>query len=88
MIQPLPAKELQQMLKKFKNIVVVEEHFQSGGLYSRLMHNPALSGLRDKISSVAIPDAYLHQILKLDGFRKHLKLDGMSLKKYAQALIQ
>ena len=81
MIHPLPEEEMLSILKKYRKIYVVEEHFKEGGLGSILSDFAQQNKIFVDVQKIAIENHYIHKIGNCDYLRKELDIDSSAIVK-------
>ena len=82
-IKPLDKKRIINFIKKSEKVVIVEEHFKSGGLGSAILElcNEEMRNYNCMIKIIGIPDKFPDQNPNHDFIKKHWNLDLKSLVK-------
>lgn len=75
-IQPLDMKSLENVLSDTDHVLVLEEHFRHGGLYTRLLDGFRQSGLKQQLYSMAISNQFIHDVRNQSGMRKRFQIDS------------
>lgn len=84
-IQPLDMDTLLDQLHGITHVIVLEEHFQQGGLYTRLLE--AMNGNQGKVlHPMGIPNGFIHDIRNQSGMREMFHIDADAIVLNAQRL--
>ncbi len=67
------------LVERFNNVVVLEEHSKSGGLGTILSEQFALNGVAANIIKLGLPDQVHHELGSQKHLRRHYKLDAKSI---------
>lgn len=78
---PLDEKKLISILRKYKKIIVLEEHFEFGGLTSKILILMNKNKILNKIVSLNAGKSFLTGLGNINNARKKLKLDKTSILK-------
>jgi transketolase len=78
-LQPFPKETLPRLLDGCHAAVVVEEHFRSGGLASRMADHMTESNDHIRLISLSLPDRFIHDVNKQTGLRKKYGIDAGSI---------
>jgi transketolase len=79
LISPLDEEEVENILKKYKKIFVVEEHFEEGGLGSILSDFAMKKKINADIDKIAIKNHYIHEIGSCNYLREKLGVDAKAI---------
>ncbi len=80
-IQPLDMESLDAVLSNTEHVIVLEEHFRHGGLYTRLLERFSEAGISRRIYPMAIPNRFIHAIRNQAGMRQMFGIDSDSVIK-------
>ena len=80
-IKPLADRMILPYLKKFKKIVIVEEHVSNGGLGSIIMKIAAKFNTNNTFKNINLGKKFITGAGNLNHIRNKYKLDEMSLSK-------
>lgn len=67
------------LVKRFSNILVLEEHSESGGLGTIISEHLALTGLRVNLLKLGLSDQVHHELGSQKYLRHHFKIDADSI---------
>jgi transketolase len=81
MIHPLNKNKTKEILKKYKKIYIIEEHFKEGGLGTILSDFIVENKIKVKIVKIAIDNHYIHKIGDSIYLREEFKIDSKSIIK-------
>jgi transketolase len=81
MIQPFPGDKIMDLISGYRHVLVLEEHFRSGGLATRLADYCMNRQFAAVATPLAIPDRFIHSIKKQDGMRRFFNIDAESIAK-------
>lgn len=81
MIAPLDHSEIANILNKYNEVYVVEEHFEEGGLGTILNDFAQTHSIEVNIKKIAIQNHYIHEIGNCNYLRKKLNIDAKSIVK-------
>lgn len=87
-IQPLDPEPILKIADRFKNIVVVEDSYANGGLYSRIALNKELQPRLKQFHSKAVDFEYFYEILSRNSYRKKYGTDGKSIADFCISLLK
>lgn len=81
MISPLDENETKNILEKYDEVYVVEEHFEDGGLGTILSDFAIKNKIDTNIEKIAIQNHYIHKIGSCNYLRKEFGIDADSIVK-------
>ncbi|MBN2545008.1 MAG: transketolase [Spirochaetes bacterium] len=87
-IQPLDPEPMLKLTKKFKDIIVVEDSYINGGLYSRIAMSKELQPYLKQFHPRAVHFEYFYEILSRNSYRKKYGSDSESVKNLAVSLLK
>jgi transketolase len=67
------------LVGRFDNVLVLEEHSKSGGLGTILSEQLALNGLKVNLAKLGLPDQVHHELGSQKHLRNHFKLDASGI---------
>ncbi|NOQ29644.1 MAG: transketolase [Helicobacteraceae bacterium] len=79
MISPIDVEKILEILNKYEDIFVVEEHFKDGGLGTIISDIAVKHNVYANIVKIAIDNEYIHKIGNCDYLRKELLIDSESI---------
>ncbi len=79
-IQPFPETALESLLHGCHTVITLEEHFQTGGLASRMAELICRRRLNKKLIPLALPNKFIHDINNAQGLRKKYGIDAAAVK--------
>lgn len=81
-VKPLDTNSLERLFNKFKTIAILEEHFESSGLYSAVAEWALKkTNVKNRVISFGVPDKFLHHIGSQNYALNHFGLDSDSITK-------
>lgn len=87
-IQPLDENAIFEIAEKFKHIVVVEDSYANGGLYSRIALSKKLQPRLSQFHSKAPKFEYFYEVLSRDTYRKKYGTDSKSIAEFCISLLK
>ncbi len=88
-VKPLPQKQLLDMAKEFKNMLIVEENASAGGFSSAVLEllndNDALSGIR--VTRLGLPDEFIEHGTQKE-LRAMIGIDKNGIKKAVRKMLK
>ena len=88
MVQPLNSDVLFDILKNVDYVITVEEHFMNSGLGARLTREYVKRNPRWKLSTLGIPDVFIHEVKDAAGMRDHFGISSEKIAAYVKAVIR
>ena len=85
-ISPLDMSAINAAVAGCRNVLVLEEHFISGGLGTRIAQWRALNDTAWKLHLMALPNEFVHAIRNQSGMREHYGLDIPSIVAKVKAI--
>ena len=80
--KPFDEKFFGNIIKKFKTIIIIEEHISSGGLSSLIKQRYEIFNLKDKrLFTFNTPDKFYTGLGEVDDARKILGINGINICK-------
>ena len=67
------------LIRRFNNVVVLEEHSESGGLGTIISEKLALSGLKANLVKLGLADQVHHELGSQKFLRHHFKMDAVAI---------
>jgi len=67
------------LIRRFNNVVVLEEHSESGGLGTIISEKLALSGLKANLVKLGLADQVHHELGSQKFLRHHFKIDAVGI---------
>lgn len=67
------------LVRRFNNVLVLEEHSESGGLATIISEKLALSGLKANLVKLGLPDQVHHELGSQKYLRNHFKIDAVGI---------
>lgn len=86
-IAPLDMAGINAAVARCKQVLVVEEHYGSGGLGTRIAQWRATHRADWQLNLMALPDEFVHVIRNQNGMREHYGLDVPSICKRIESLM-
>ncbi|MFH1673087.1 MAG: transketolase C-terminal domain-containing protein [Pseudomonadota bacterium] len=86
-LQPFPEEELFCLLKDCHVAITLEEHYRSGGLFTRLADCLAKYDVRPKLVPLALPDRFIHDINKQEEMRKEYDINAAAVVKTVKTVL-
>jgi transketolase len=77
-----------ELIKSFKNIIVLEEHSIIGGLGSIILEQIALNGMKPTITVLGLPDNVSHELGSQKYLRSFYKIDSANIVVLVKRLLQ
>jgi transketolase len=77
-----------ELIKRFKNIIVLEEHSIVGGLGSIILEQVALNGMNPTITVLGLPDNVSHELGSQKYLRSFYKIDSANIVVLIKRLLQ
>ena len=75
------------LVGRFDNVLVLEEHSKSGGLGTILSEQLALNGLKANLVKLGIPDQVHHELGSQKHLRYHFKLDAVGIMEKVKQML-
>jgi transketolase len=85
-IAPLDIHAINGAVSGCRQILVVEEHYQSGGLGTRIAQWRATHAADWQLNLMALPDEFVHVVRTQPGMREHYGLDVASIAQRIRSL--
>ncbi|TVM04130.1 MAG: transketolase [Candidatus Brocadia sp. WS118] len=82
MVMPINGEKLFLMLRNLKWVITVEEHFINSGIGSMLSREYVKANPDWKLSTLGIPDGFIHAIKDLDGMREYFGISATRIAEY------
>lgn len=79
LVQPLNHKALLKILQKSQAVVTIEEHYRSCGFGSALREIIMDSGIPCSLTTLGVPQSFIHEVHDTAGMRKLFKIDADSI---------
>lgn len=76
------------LIEKFDNVLVLEEHSISGGLGTILSEQLALNGVRTNFAKLGLPDQVHHELGSQKYLRTHFKLDAQGIELKVREMLE
>ncbi len=86
-IAPLDMVGVNAAVAGCANVLVVEEHYSSGGLGTRIAQWRATHSAEWQLNLMALPDEFVHVVRNQNGMREHYGLDVPSIAKRIKSLM-
>ncbi len=74
-----PLAFYKNLVERFDNVIVLEEHSKSGGLGTILSEQFALNGVKANLVKLGLPDQVHHELGSQKHLRHHFKLDAVGI---------
>ena len=78
-VKPLDMEHLNYLVKKFKTIITIEEHFVSGGFGESILSNINLISNNTKVLNIGAQSEFMHTIGSYEYAKKYYGIDSESI---------
>jgi len=75
------------LVRRFNNVLVLEEHSESGGLGNIISEKLALNGLKTNLVKLGLPDQVLDELGSQKYLRHHFKLDAVGIAEKVKQML-
>lgn len=75
------------LVGRFDNVLVLEEHSKSGGLGTILSEQLVLNGLKANLEKLGLPDQVQHELGSQEYLRHHFKLDAVGIAEKVKQIL-